>query len=438
MAHEWIEGEAMDEQFLDMVSAVDVSRLRVVNAPASTSWDFPAIPEPRIHRIHPYPAKFPAFLTSKALSYARRAGLETKSIADIFCGCGTVAYEARRAGVDFWGCDVNPVATLIAKTKSGKYSPERVRSYAGLILEDLYLANTNVDLAEAAVLKLRDWFEPDQFDDLARLLNAIKKTVPVRSRYREVFLCAFSAILKRCSQWRQRSIKPSFDRSKKPASVKKAFESQCSFMIDAFKQSGLELDTKQEINLANVLTLSKPKTPVDLIITSPPYVTSYEYADLHQLSSLWLGFASDHRDLRIGSIGSTQHNLNLGQKIDQLNLVGTQVVFALFNEDRRAARAVANYYLDMQNVAIRCRQFVSDKGIAVFVIGNTRYCGVEIDNASHLTEALLHAGFGKVRITRRQISNKAATPFRSNLGRFSRTETSTQIYAHEYVVIAHL
>lgn len=428
----------MDEQFLDMVSAVDVSRLRVVNAPASTSWDFPAIPEPRIHRIHPYPAKFPAFLTSKALSYARRAGLETKSIADIFCGCGTVAYEARRAGVDFWGCDVNPVATLIAKTKSGKYSPERVRSYAGLILEDLYLANTNVDLAEAAVLKLRDWFEPDQFDDLARLLNAIKKTVPVRSRYREVFLCAFSAILKRCSQWRQRSIKPSFDRSKKPASVKKAFESQCSFMIDAFKQSGLELDTKQEINLANVLTLSKPKTPVDLIITSPPYVTSYEYADLHQLSSLWLGFASDHRDLRIGSIGSTQHNLNLGQKIDQLNLVGTQVVFALFNEDRRAARAVANYYLDMQNVAIRCRQFVSDKGIAVFVIGNTRYCGVEIDNASHLTEALLHAGFGKVRITRRQISNKAATPFRSNLGRFSRTETSTQIYAHEYVVIAHL
>ena len=27
---------------------------------------------------------------------------------------------------------------------------------------------------------------------------------------------------------------------------------------------------------------------VDMIITSPPYVTSYEYADLHQLSSLWL------------------------------------------------------------------------------------------------------------------------------------------------------
>lgn len=428
----------MDEQFLDMVSAEDVSRLRVVNAPASSSWDFPAIPEPRIHRIHSYPAKFPAFLTSKALSYAGKAGLETKSIADIFCGCGTVAYEARKAGVDFWGCDVNPVATLIAKTKSGKYNPARVQRYAGLILQNFSSESINVDLAEIAIVRLREWFEPDQFNDLARLLNSIKKTVPARSRYREVFLCAFSAILKRCSQWRQRSIKPSLDRSKKPASVKRAFESQCSFMVDAFKQSGLELGTKQEIKLADVLAVNEPKVPIDLIVTSPPYVTSYEYADLHQLSSLWLGFASDHRDLRIGSIGSAQHNLNLGRKVNQLNLVGTQVVFALYNEDRRAARAVANYYLDMQDVAVRCRQFISDKGIAVFVIGNTRYRGVEIDNASHLTEALLHAGFGKVRITRRQISNKAATPFRSNLGRFSRTETSTQIYAHEYVLIAHL
>jgi hypothetical protein len=29
---------------------------------------------------------------------------------------------------------------------------------------------------------------------------------------------------------------------------------------------------------------------VTLVITSPPYVTSYEYADLHQLTSIWLGY----------------------------------------------------------------------------------------------------------------------------------------------------
>ena len=33
---------------------------------------------------------------------------------------------------------------------------------------------------------------------------------------------------------------------------------------------------------------------IDLIITSPPYVTSYEYADLHQLSLLWFGDDPKH------------------------------------------------------------------------------------------------------------------------------------------------
>ena len=33
-------------------------------------------------------------------------------------------------------------------------------------------------------------------------------------------------------------------------------------------------------------------------MTSPPYVTSYDYADIHQLSALWLGYASDYRTLR--------------------------------------------------------------------------------------------------------------------------------------------
>lgn len=60
---------------------------------------------------------------------------------------------------------------------------------------------------------------------------------------------------------------------------------------------------KTTINCTNFLEEKNlPKT--DLIITSPPYVTSYEYADLHQLSSLWLGYTEDYRDLRKGSIGS--------------------------------------------------------------------------------------------------------------------------------------
>lgn len=427
----------MEEQFLEIREADAVARHRLASAPASPGWDISELPEPRVHRIHAYPAKFPAFLTGKALAYGRRHGVRAQRVADVFCGCGTVAYEARRAGLDFWGCDINPVATLIARTKGGNYRPARLRSYCDAIMEAMASAPATVNLAPSAVARLEYWFALDQFKDLARLLNAIDAVVPSRSHYRTAFHCAFSAILKGCSRWRQRSIKPTLDPRKQSANVLTAFESQCALMAKAFEAPRPCSASESVIRLANVLTVPPPE-PVDLIVTSPPYVTSYEYADLHQLSSLWLGYASDHRNLRAGSIGSSQHDLNFKRVAKRLNRVGTQVVFSLYNYDRDAARDVANYYVDMQAVAARCRQFLTPKGIAVFVIGNTRYRGVDIDNASHLAESLIDAGFRKVRATRRRISNKCATPYRDDTGRYSRSRTQTQIYAEEFVLIAHL
>ena len=103
-------------------------------APAAQSddsapyWDFGDRKDRRedpIHRIHSYPAKFPAFITTKALQYAEQQGVNVKVVADVFCGCGTTAVEAKRNGKHFWGCDINPVATLIAKVKTRCYRDAR-------------------------------------------------------------------------------------------------------------------------------------------------------------------------------------------------------------------------------------------------------------------------------------------------------------------------
>jgi len=59
---------------------------------------------------------------SNAIDYAKNNGSKVDWVADMFCGCGTTAYEATRSGKNFWGSDINPVATLIAKTKSWRMS----------------------------------------------------------------------------------------------------------------------------------------------------------------------------------------------------------------------------------------------------------------------------------------------------------------------------
>jgi hypothetical protein len=207
-------------------------------------------------------------------------------------------------------------------------------------------------------------------------------------------------------------------------------------MKNAFAESSASGASSVQILTENFLELDDAPRDIDLLITSPPYVTSYEYADLHQLSSLWLGYAADYRDLRDGSIGSAQHDLNFNREIKRLNTVGTQIVFGLFDRERSIARAAANYFLDMQAVSRRCYDLLRRTGLALFVIGNTEYKGVRIDNASHLAESLLRGGFSSVRVAKRKMSGKILTPYRDAMGQFSRSGGGRHVYGEEFVLIA--
>lgn len=119
-----------------MIKVNDALTFDFDNLEIDSFWNVGNEKENKAHRIHSYPAKFPAFITQKAIEYARNSGIEVGSIADFFCGCGTVAYEAKRLGIDFWGCDLNPVAVLIAKTKSNNYSKSKIDEYYQMILHD--------------------------------------------------------------------------------------------------------------------------------------------------------------------------------------------------------------------------------------------------------------------------------------------------------------
>jgi DNA modification methylase len=419
-----------------MRNADEVSRVNLPRLKENRYWSTSREGELKLHRIHAYPAKFPAFIPTKALQFAQVDGVTVRRVADIFCGCGTVAFEARRENIDFWGCDINPVATLIARTKSGSFDEVRLDHYFVGIQAKVKRASSKVDLPASAVERLNYWYSDDQFRSLAKLLNAINYAVPAGSRYRAFFYCAFSNILKATSRWLTKSIKPQIDPSKKPVDPWATFAMQFEMMKSAFRQSSATGSSEVRILNENFLKLDNAPGNIDMLITSPPYVTSYEYADLHQLSSLWLGYAADYRDLRNGSIGSAQHDLDFNREIKRLNTVGSQIVFGLFDQDRAIARAAANYFLDMQAVSARCYNLLRYKGLALFVIGNTEYKGVRIDNAAHLAESLLRGGFSRVRAAKRKMSGKILTPYRSATGKFSSCGDGRHVYGEEFVLIA--
>ena len=418
-----------------MQAVNNIREIKFDSIPVDPFWNTGDEKESKMHRIHAYPAKFPAFITTKALEFAKQAKISIEWIADIFCGCGTVAFEAKRNKINFWGCDVNPVATMIARAKSRKYRYKKLKNYYDLIIEEFNQLGNECFSYEKANDRLKYWYAKKQFEELSRLKKAITKTIPARSIYRLFFICAFSNILKPTSRWLTKSIKPQVDPEKNPADVISAFKDQYCFMMAANDESDATGNSQTKIVTANFLDKSIEHPTVDVIITSPPYVTSYEYADLHQLSSLWLSYAEDYRQLRDGSIGSLYHAYNFEKELKRLNRTGTNIVFRLLNQDKSKARSVAKYFLDIQQVAEACLNMLSEKGMALFVVGNTEYKGVRIDNARHLTESLLDSGFTEVSVTKRKITGKILTPYRDEQGRFSTDKNSRKVYGEEFILI---
>ncbi|MDM8119763.1 hypothetical protein QUV58_02940 [Succinatimonas hippei] len=428
-----------------MYSATYISAKKIVSkAHINPFWNNSESKEKKMHSIHSYPAKFPAFIASKAFKYAEDSGVKVNRVSDIFCGCGTVALEAKLNNKYFWGCDINPVATLIAEAKSNTYSIKTLKKYFSEINQyiivnksDLSKLNPKYDEANE---RIRYWFSENIYNDLLILKNAINSQYYSNPKYKKIFECIFSAILKTSSKWLGSSIKPQIDPKKQEYNVFTLYTKKFKFLLKAveeLKHSGIDNNHKRiKIETLNFLELKKFHH-VDLIITSPPYVTSYEYADLHQLSTLWLDFCDDFRKYRKGTIGSRYNACDVDDSI-KLNEAGEEIIKNLEknNLNRSTINSVFRYYNDIAKVIKQCKKMLRPGGMILFVIGDTEFKKVKIENSLHLVLELLTNGYKEIKVSKRHITNKLLTPYRDDTGKFSSDKGQRKIYHEEFIITA--
>ena len=157
-------------------------------------------------------------------------------------------------------------------------------------------------------------------------------------------------------------------------------------------KSNDRLNTFCEIQLGDARNTGWTDESVGTIITSPPYVTSYEYADIHQLTGYWFDYFSDLKDFRQRFIGTSYSNK---EKQKVLSGLGQKIVNDLEKKSSKISKDVANYFNDMELVAKEMYRVLQPKGIACVVIGNTKVKDVDIKSAEVFWDLLRHAGFKK-------------------------------------------
>jgi DNA modification methylase len=407
--------------------------------PVSPEWCFKNVRsvEQWTHGYHRYPAKFLPNLVKKLIEDYT---LPTDIVADFFAGCGTTLVEAKVHGRSSIGVDINPVAELITNAKINPIEPKKLEAK----FQNLIIKFDDFDPKDYSEINLHDridyWFSPKHKYKIAFLYEKILSLCDRTAK--DFFLVSLSHILKNCSKWLQASTKPQIDPDKNPTDPFIAFKTHTKQMIkrnnEFYKQLSENdfLKTSCEIRLEDARKTSLESCSVGAIITSPPYVTSYEYADIHQLTAYWYEYITDLQVFRKNFIG-TFYSLNQETKVDSER--GQQIVNQLLIKDKRKAKEVANYFNDMQDVAAEMHRVLRVDGHACLVIGNTTFLGVKVKSAEVFAEILESLGFSIINIIKRSIPHKLIPTIRDEkTGKFSKMKNkdSKLVYPEEYILIA--
>ena len=99
------------------------------------------------------------------------------------------------------------------------------------------------------------------------------------------------------------------------------------------------------IELGDARNQSVQDSSVDLIVSSSPYVTSYEYADLHQLSTIWLDFTEDLKQYRTRFIGSSSRPKN---RLVLRSEVANNIILEMREKSKKLSQEIGSFFLDIE------------------------------------------------------------------------------------------
>lgn len=407
----------------------------------SKEWSFPdeRSVDKSTHGYHRYPAKFAPSLVKQLIEkYPPKNG----PIADLFAGCGTTLVESKAHGIASIGIDINPVAEIITKAKTTPLHPNRVSRAFEVIKEAIRTYKHDKDKRIVRHARIDYWFKKRQKHKIDFLHSKINRLPDKRARV--FLLCALSNILKTCSKWLQSSTKPQIDPSKSSVDVFESFVRQVASMIKKnnefyrYLESQSILRTPCRISIKDARHSGIKSNSISAIITSPPYVTSYEYADIHQLTGYWFRYFDDLPRFRKQFIGTFYSS---PRKVNSLDPIAEGIVARLKKKDKRTGIEVANYFSDMESVVREMRRILVRGGRACLVIGNTELKSVKINAAQVFANMLFRNSFRIEKIIRRRVPVKhkqIPTIRNKKTGRFSsQLDHSTKlVYPNEYVIIA--
>ena len=346
---------------------------------------------------------------------------ESANIIDPFLGSGTTAVEGARLGYNVYGIETNPFMSFISIVKTCDFSGiENIEAIALKCLSNrergkIFLLPNDTTLVERPGLSkwILNRSVARRFEQLRTAISKVK-TANIRNLLLLALMSSIEAAANARKDGKCWRYKHNWHNVKyEGIDLDNAFAARVlSFAEDIEscpKLAGQVAITTGDAR--NKASYCNNNAPFDGLLTSPPYLNSFDYTDIYRPELLLLKKAKNSTELRQLRFTTIRSHVQvawessppldiplLQQKIKKIKSAGSWC--------GRIPEMINAYFVDLDSVILQCTKRLKNNAVAGFVVADSAYCGVVIPVSVILAEIL----------ERRRLKAKSITVLRETLG----------------------
>jgi len=341
------------------------------------------------HRWFQFKEGFSAELIRIAIEDAQA---KRPRLLDPFLGSGTTVVEAARAGCSATGIEVNPFLFDVARAKSHESIPDATELAEW---RDSVLSGKCIE--KRSPLEGLSTFTEDEGNEkwifnrsvlrgFTALLSAIESSPASWKTAMKV--AALSALMEssnvrrdgKCvryrKNWKEAGLSSNNFRAMFEKISQQVLDDLTSDDLDGKLPSLIAGDAKAE--LKSIASCSH-----DLVVTSPPYLNSFDYSDVYRPELFAGGYVSSNEALRKIRLKTLRSHVQVERVF--ANTAASPLLEPILSEikkrplwSKRIPGMIASYFWDMKSILNELHRIVRRNGTVWLVVSTSAYGGVQI------------------------------------------------------------
>lgn len=343
------------------------------------------------HRWYYYKEGFSPSLVQHAIN-EYNLGSESR-ILDPFNGSGTVTLTSSQNNILSTGIEVNPFTAFVAKSKTLSTKHKLFEEAFEKVYEKLVSPNSKSSLENFSTFS-----EPtgkDQWlfnlDIIRSFSSGISIVQDLNNNYGQLLkLILISSIMEvsnarkdgKCLRYRPNWKSDPFTRND--------FINACVKNYVRFSEDLQESEVLVKPNIFNVDARSIDEatySKFDLVITSPPYLNTFDYTDIYRPELFLGGFVSSADELYKLRFKTIRSHVQVNWTKPDINSVDSILLLDVFNKlikdhsnlmNKKIPLMILAYFEDMKNMFNKLARITKEGGHFWIVVSNSAYANIEV------------------------------------------------------------